>query len=265
MDARRRVEGIAHRGVGVGGRGVGQVVQRQDDVVVSHADAAVRAGACDHRSILLALRRKPQCGLDIQHGRDSMQQIHCAGCGLAAPSYDIVNFSSIDTGYIQLCGRCFNMRVARLAGLTDFEHVRFEPIGMTDVSGEHHDFHFRAHLFGSGVALEAFELRDAQPGGYEFQVIGEPEDDLLALLGRLIEKMRRALAVQHVEGGAHGLQITDRMIVRGRIDCDPDADDRMPAVVIDGREISWADFGRMLMTFEGFQFKMEIRDRSDEV
>ena len=38
----------------------------------------------------------------------------------------------------------------------------------------------------------------------------------------------------------------------------------MPLVVIDGREISWEQFGRMLMTFEGWQFKLQIFDRSEE-
>jgi hypothetical protein len=38
----------------------------------------------------------------------------------------------------------------------------------------------------------------------------------------------------------------------------------MPLVVIDGREISWEQFGRMLMTFEGWQFKLQILDRSEE-
>ncbi|MBW8833101.1 MAG: hypothetical protein JF606_27710 [Burkholderiales bacterium] len=89
----------------------------------------------------------------------------------------------------------FNAKMARLAGLKDFEHVRFEPIGMTDASGGTHDFHFRAHLFGAGVALGAFELREGEPAGYQFQVIGDPQDDLLVLLGRLIEKMRRVLAI----------------------------------------------------------------------
>jgi hypothetical protein len=35
--------------------------------------------------------------------------------------------------------------------------------------------------------------------------------------------------------------------------------------VIDGREVSWEQFGQMLMTFEGWQFKLELRDRSEEV
>jgi hypothetical protein len=39
----------------------------------------------------------------------------------------------------------------------------------------------------------------------------------------------------------------------------------VPLLVIDGREISWQQFGRMLMRFEGRQFKLEIHDRSKEI
>jgi hypothetical protein len=39
----------------------------------------------------------------------------------------------------------------------------------------------------------------------------------------------------------------------------------MPLLVIDGRDVSWEEFGRMLMTFEGWQFRMEIGDPSEEV
>ena len=53
--------------------------------------------------------------------------------------------------------------------------------------------------------------------------------------------------------------------VRGRIDWDESAVERVPLLVIDGREISWNDFGRMLAAFEGWQFKLEIIDRSDEI
>ncbi|HUG22952.1 DUF7686 domain-containing protein [Piscinibacter sp.] len=194
-----------------------------------------------------------------------MHQITCDACSQATPTYDIVNYGSMGNGYKQLCGRCFNAAAASLAGLKNFEHVRFEPIGMTDARGATHDFHFRAHLFGDGVALDAFELYEEHPAGYQFQVIGDPEDDLLVLLGRLIEKMRRALAVMHLEGSELGLQVTDQLIVRGRVDCDLDDDDRVPVVVIDGRAISWAEFGRIVMTFEGWQFKLEFRDRSEEL
>jgi hypothetical protein len=39
----------------------------------------------------------------------------------------------------------------------------------------------------------------------------------------------------------------------------------VPLLVIDGREVSWDTFGRMLMAFEGWQLKLEIRDKSDEI
>ena len=55
--------------------------------------------------------------------------------------------------------------------------------------------------------------------------------------------------------------------MRGKIDCDLDSPDyeRLLLIVIDGKEISWIEFGQMLMTYEGFNFKLEIFDRSDEI
>jgi len=39
---------------------------------------------------------------------------------------------------------------------------------------------FRTRLFGDGEAMDAFELRDVQLAGYQFQIIGNPVDDLQA-------------------------------------------------------------------------------------
>ena len=62
-------------------------------------------------------------------------------------------------------------------------------------------------------------------------------------------------------------QITNGDLVRGKIDCDLNSPDyeRLPLIVIDGKEISWSKFGQMLMSYEGFNFKLEIFDRSDEI
>ena len=193
------------------------------------------------------------------------QQILCGDCGQITPGYEIVNYGSAERGYRQLCGQCFNALVAKLDGLEGFENAKFEPVGLTDCAGEAHQFHFRIHLFGTGVALDAFELRDGDPAGYQFQIIGEPEDDLLVLLGRLIEKIRRALSVKHITEDARGLQIADHRVVRGRIDWDDASDGRVPRLVVDGREVTWEDFGRMLMGFEGWQFRLHLHDKSEEV
>lgn len=114
-------------------------------------------------------------------------------------------------------------------------------------------------------SLEAFELLEGNPGGYQFQMVCDPEDDLFALLARLVQKIRRALSVKHIKViDGHGVQIADQT-VRGRIEWDGSDFERMPVVVVDGREISWEDFGQMLMSFEGWQFKLEILDPSDEI
>jgi hypothetical protein len=76
-----------------------------------------------------------------------------------------------------------------MSGPDTFEHANFAPVGLADCRGEIHQFHFRTRLIGPGVAIDAFELRDGYPAGYQFQIIGNPDDDLLALLGRLLERI----------------------------------------------------------------------------
>ena len=50
----------------------------------------------------------------------------------AVPAYDVVSYGSIERGYCTLCTRCFNAEVASALGLEHFEHVRLEPVVMTD-------------------------------------------------------------------------------------------------------------------------------------
>lgn len=196
-----------------------------------------------------------------EHGRSIDR---CEACGTETSSYDMVSCGSIEDGYRQLCNRCFNAEVAILQGLEDFETLRFHQVAMTDCAGFAHEFHFRTRLLGSMVAVDAFELKHGAPAGYQFQIIGDPDDDLMSLLGRLVERMRRSLSVKHLAQSGHGLQIADQT-VRARIESDATEDGRVPLLVIDGREVSWEEFGQMLMTFEGWQFRLEIGDRSDEL
>ncbi|WP_424373043.1 DUF7685 domain-containing protein [Methylocystis silviterrae] len=61
-----------------------------------------------------------------------MRKIMCEGYGRRTPSFEIVNYGSMDKGYKQLCTRCFNTEAATAAGLDDFEHVDLEPVRLTD-------------------------------------------------------------------------------------------------------------------------------------
>ena len=71
------------------------------------------------------------------------------------------------------------------------------------------------------------------------------------------------LAVKHLTADELEPQIAEQT-VRGRIDWDESVEGRTPLLVIDGQEVTWEEFGRMLATFEGWQFRLEIIDRCDE-
>lgn len=193
-----------------------------------------------------------------------MSQDRCEQCAQPTAAYDAIHHGSVEGGYRLLCTRCFNADVAKRNGMTDFENVRLEPIQMMDCAGDAHQFHFQMRLLGTRLVLDAFEIQDGFRAGYEFRIIGNPGDDVLALLGRLVEKMKRALAVRDLAINGSQFQIRDQT-VRGLISSDPAGPGDIPVVVVDGREIGWDDFGRMLAAFEGWQFRLEIRDLADDV
>ncbi|MFM0351086.1 DUF7686 domain-containing protein [Paraburkholderia sp. RL17-347-BIC-D] len=193
-----------------------------------------------------------------------MNQDRCEQCAQPTAAYDAIHYGSVEGGYRLLCTQCFNAEVARRHGVTDFENVRLEPIRMMDCAGNAHQFHFQMRLLRTMLVLDAFEIQDGFRAGYEFRIIGKPEDDVLTLLGRLVEKVRRALAVKDLAINGSQFQIRDQT-VRGLISSDPAGSCDIPVVVVDGREIGWDDFGRMLGAFEGWQFRLEIRDLADDV
>jgi hypothetical protein len=187
----------------------------------------------------------------------------CDSCKSPLADYDTIIYGSPEGGHRDLCSRCFNQEIARINGL-DFKHVGFQPIDLMDARGVVRRFHFVTRLLGDRVALDAFELRGGRRFGRGFQMIDDPEVDLFDLKRRLEERMRRALGRTHLRESHLGLQIADET-VRAEIYSDPAADHRQPLLIIDGQEITWSDFGRMLMTFEGWSFKLEIKDPSEEV
>jgi len=151
----------------------------------------------------------------------------------------------------------------------DYQHMEFNPIILKDSDDTEHKFYFTHRLLGHIQTIESFELVNDRQGGYEFSVIGDPEEDLFELFTKLYERMKRALCKKHISWSdeTNSWVISEEDIVRGQISCEEDSFDfdRTPRVIIDGKEISWDDFGQALMTYEGFNFKMQIFDRSDEM
>ena len=184
----------------------------------------------------------------------------CSACGANVSSYD-----GVSVGYKEgtkfMCSKCYNESIAEYLGL-DYEHVSFDPLTLQDLDGVSHTFQFRPHIFGDQLSLEALETGPEE--GYEFSVIAEAEQDLFVTFQTLFERIRRELGRRHIEPEGSGYRITQDDVVRGQITDDPDSVEQMPLLIIDGKPVTWDALGRMLSPYEGFRFKLEIFDRSEE-
>jgi hypothetical protein len=76
--------------------------------------------------------------------------------------------------------------------------------------------------------------------------------------------MRREVGRKYLTANPDLPQIGDQNMVRGTIGWDSEKEVDVPLLVVDGRYVTWEEMGRMVMTYEGFAFKLEISDLSDE-
>ena len=192
-----------------------------------------------------------------------MNREKCTACSNVIQPFDGV-FVQSKKEYQLLCLRCYNDMMAEYFGV-EFENASFDPISLKDNDGISHTFHFRTRLLGEWVTIDAIETVNDDKQGYEFAVIGDVDEDLFDLFKALFERIKRALSKKHIEPDDFTpYRITQHDTVRGYITSDIDAVNDDPLLVIDGKEIRWSEFGKMLSTFAGFNFKLEIFDKTEE-
>lgn len=97
--------------------------------------------------------------------------------------------------------------------------------------------------------------------GYLFQINQEFDEDPSVALERLYKKVEIGLSKKFIESnvsfGREFNSFKDDQI-EGRIDWDEKYEGNIPKFIIDGEEYSFDELGRMLMTYEGWNFKLEI-------
>ncbi len=147
----------------------------------------------------------------------------------------------------------------------DFDNTPLQPIVVADADEVPRTFEIRSMLVPTGHAMIAEETPRSERGGYRFEVLGDLEADAWELFQRLLETMRREMAVRHIEPAEHGWRLTRDQRLVGRIEWDPETDGTEPLLVVDGKALTWSQLGRMLMTFEGFTLDARVRDSIEVV
>lgn len=169
----------------------------------------------------------------------------------------------IHFGEEKLCLACCNLRMEKQFGVAATTYP--EGVAIRGANGEVHHFLLRKRLDPLGIFMEAKEMTE---GGYEFNVQDDLYSDQGELLLRLIAKAERGMAEIYVERGtfpngqSYNSLRNDRLV--GRIESDL-TDERLPLLVINGKSYTWEEVGRMLMSYEGFQMKLEMLDSYEEV
>jgi len=126
----------------------------------------------------------------------------------------------------------------------------------TDCSGQTRHFVITYYPLKLGFGVHAEEEgKDGQ--GYFFREFDAVSPYLA--LGRVRGRIETALATRHIEPSEQpepgGFQMTHQT-VRGRISYS----DGEVAFVIDGQLLTLQQFGKMVETFEGFEFRLDIQD-----
>ena len=159
-----------------------------------------------------------------------------------------------------LCDRCFDARIAASHGWPRLPEPP-APETIAGPDGRRHRIVYRLWRSPGGIAVEAGE-GDRSSDGYFVEMVGPHDADVSMLVERVKTTIRRRIGrldLERAPSGDHwimaGDDLTGRLVWR---------DDGKPyGVVVDGRVLSWEEFGRALEPFEGWEFRLSFGDGPD--
>ncbi len=188
--------------------------------------------------------------------RKKSNSVTCIDCGMDAL------FSTILDGEGPLCDACAD---ARLSDVTGYPRLPAPPPSEMIVGPDRrrHKIDYRIWRSPGGIAVEAVETRNR---GYHVEVVGSQFDDVPALVERVRSRIRERIGRLELERSSlDGHWTMAGWEVNGRFEWNEDSD--LYDVVIDGRRLTWEEFGEMVDSFEGWEFKLSINTEGlpDEV
>lgn len=185
----------------------------------------------------------------------------CQWCGENCKGYGMVVLHVKEEEPSQkICSDCFNGYMAEMLEVEDYEDYEQELI-FKDCDGIDHCFQINKKIFPTGIFWEAVELLDENNVGYLFKTHQDHDEDSKVALKRLYAKIEKGLSKKFIVkksscGHEYNSLIDDK--ADGRIEWDDNYDGHIPRFIIDGKGYSLEELGKMLMTYEGWNFKLEV-------
>ena len=179
----------------------------------------------------------------------------CQRCGRVPSGFGMVVLSiNEDEPSQSLCRDCYKEFAANMLGIEDYKDFEKE-VTFIDCDGIEHRFQIGKMINPTGICWEAVEFIGENKIGYSFEVHQDFEKDSNDALERLHKKIRKGLSKKFIRKemfqGQELISIKEN-IVEGRIEWDDRYSDRTPKFIIDGQEYSLEEFGRILMSCEGW-------------
>lgn len=195
-----------------------------------------------------------------------MIKLECNNCGILLNNQKSVRLTLENEEEVHLCFDCHNNQMSSKLGIKD-EALRLKTFTLKDADNNLRTFDIEKIVTQMGISFEAAEGSIADYG-YKFAVLGEVDDDQKMLVRHLTQKIQDGLIKKYMKTeylhGKEMLYINENVVV-GRIEADLDSINDRPLIIVDGKSYTWEEFGKLLLQFEGFQFKLETFDLLDDV
>ncbi|HYX34360.1 MAG TPA: hypothetical protein VE954_14750 [Oligoflexus sp.] len=186
----------------------------------------------------------------------------CQACQKVKPAVGSVHLRESDGSKSHhVCSSCYNAQACDRMGIARLETSEIPHLIMLDLDGIPHTFSFEV-MMTTGLGIRALELLEDGQIGYSFGVLEHPETPVAEAYAKLLVKITAALSVRYIHDGNgfeswHRVKSLAGSVVVGRIDEGERAGETIPTAIIDGREYSWEEFGRLLTSYTGFNFRLE--------
>ncbi len=198
-----------------------------------------------------------------------MDRARCERCGVIVSPQEII---TLDRGSISpaehICRDCHNQSIAQRMGV-NYTPLHKKELTVLDAHEVEHRFILTQLIHSSGLGIIAEEVTEHDTLGYRFSVQGDFREKQADLLNRLADKIKKNISIQYIGSRkfvGRSVSNINSFTVAGRVESTLAADSNgLPLLIIDGKPCTWSELGYLIAKFEGFQFKLDFIDMTDDL